>query len=106
MAFTGILPNLRLNKVRRHNIRYSRHDYRISVLSKRLYISSNVFTIWQGHHSSFFWNTTIVTKFQGHIIKYGEKLRLSTDIGLYLGNGTKQVHGYYGSLIESHVYRN
>ena len=37
-------------------------------------------------------------------IKYtgGKNLRLPTEIAVYLGNGTRQAHGYYGSLIGSH----
>jgi len=32
----------------------------------------------------------------------GENVRFSTEIAVYLGNGTRQAHGYYGSLIGSH----
>jgi len=29
-------------------------------------------------------------------------LRFSTEIAVYLGNGTRQAHDYYGTLIGSH----
>ena len=37
-------------------------------------------------------------------LKYTEvgKLRFSTKIAIYIENGTRYVHGYYGSLIGSH----
>jgi len=29
-------------------------------------------------------------------------LRFSTEVAVYVGKGTREVHGYYGSLIGSH----
>jgi len=48
-----------------------------------------------------------VTQFQGKAPFTGGvntlgNLRFSTEITVYLGNGTRLVHGYNGSLIGSH----
>ena len=49
-------------------------------------------------------------QFQGEPLQRGRKiegggkiLRFSTEIAVYLGNGTRQVHGYYGTIIGSHM---
>jgi len=34
-----------------------------------------------------------------------EKFTISTEIAVYLGNGTRQAHGYYGSLSGIHRWR-
>ena len=47
-----------------------------------------------------------VTPSAGTIIHRGRNfLRFSTEIVLYLGNGTRWAHGYYGTLIGSHRWR-
>jgi len=35
----------------------------------------------------------------------GENLQLLTEIAVYLGNGARKAHAYYGMLIGSHRWR-
>jgi len=43
---------------------------------------------------------------RGRKIRRGGKiLRFSIEVAVYLGNGTKQAHGYYGTLTGSHRRR-
>jgi len=77
------------------------------ILSKRNHISSNRF---HHHHSSYLgpgqrYKISRVRSSSGTLNTRGRKnLRFSTKIILYLGNGTQQAHGYYGSVVESHRY--
>ena len=51
-----------------------------------------------------------VTQFQGETPKQGPKIYLSLEnlqlanISLYLGNGTRQAHSYYGTLMGTRRY--
>jgi len=55
-----------------------------------------------------FWPQAPIPNFKGthsagrRIHVGGKKLRFSTDIAVYLGNGTRYTHGCYGTLIGSH----
>ena len=82
------------------------------IVSIRLKISSNFF-VRPGNTVIlvFFSTPSAVTQFQGNPFsgalntRGGKKLRFSTEIVVYLGNGTKYAHGCYGTSIRSHRLR-
>jgi len=58
----------------------------VLILHKRLRMSSYFLTIWYGRHSSFF-SLIGITKF--HDPRVLENLRFSTEVYIYIGNGTR-----------------
>ena len=50
----------------------------------------------------FLWTQTMSQYLKGGCVKYRDRknLQFSTEIALYLGNGTRQAYSYYGSLTE------
>jgi len=76
------------------------------IVSKPLKISSNIFWI-KKPIISIFWNPRAVTKFQRVSpqplnIRGGENVLFSTEIAVYLENGTRWTNGCYGTLTGRH----
>ena len=58
----------------------------------------------------FFWPSALVPNSKGtpsagaqNTRWVGKFLRFSIELAVYLGNGTRQAHGWYGTLIGSHM---
>jgi len=75
-----------------------------SILSKRLYISSNLFhrrvaTLLQFLHTKRDGNISTGTPSGPSNARGMQQSLISTNISLYVGNNTRQSHCYYGRLI-------